>query len=162
MKGEVGVSTVVADLRAEPTARAERVSQVLFCTPLSVLEAHADWYRVQTPDGYTGWIKASHAALPPGPEPQWKVAPPVVEVFAPETGRILGRLALDTRLPGRPDGDWVLLPWPDGRMARVPRFGVRPCSWTGELQDLLDLAQSLVGVPYLWGARPRLASIVRD
>lgn len=145
------VRPVVADLRAEPVDRAERVSQALFLTPLWKLATHEDWYRVRTPGGYEGWIKASHTFIFSGPEPLWKVALPIVEVLAEGTGRVLGRLTLDTRIPGELGEEGIRLAWPDGRLGLIPRAAVQPCSWTGDIQDLLTLAQRLIGTPYLWG-----------
>jgi len=75
----------------------------------------------------------------------------MVEVIEEGTGRALGRLTLDTRLPGTLEGDWVCLVWPEGETGLVPRAAVKPCSWTGDCHDLLNLARRLVGTPYLWG-----------
>ena len=151
MSEELYVSAVVADLRREATSHSERVSQALFLTPLVELDSHEGWRRVRTPDGYEGWIKASHTQFLPRLEPQWKVSLPIVEVHEEGTGRILGRLTLDTRIPATLEGDKLRLVWPDGRIGYLPQSVVKPCSWRGGLQDLLDVAQHLVGTPYLWG-----------
>lgn len=143
--------SVVADLREEASAHAQRVSQALFFTPLVELEFREGWRRVRTPDGYEGWIRESHTEFFPYTEPQWKVAIPIVEVNDGGTGRVLGRLTLDTRFPGTLEGDMIHLIWPDGRTGLLPRSAVRPCWWSGDIRDLLDLAQRLVGTPYLWG-----------
>lgn len=47
----------VAILRATPRHTAEQVSQVVMGTPLKVIENNGDWWLVNTPDNYEGYIR---------------------------------------------------------------------------------------------------------
>jgi gamma-D-glutamyl-L-lysine dipeptidyl-peptidase len=47
----------LAALRAEPSADAEQVTQVLRGEPLRVLEENGEWVRVETAYAYPGWAK---------------------------------------------------------------------------------------------------------
>lgn len=46
----------VAPMRAEARFASEMVSQAIMGTPIKLLEKRGEWYRVQTPDEYTGWM----------------------------------------------------------------------------------------------------------
>ena len=53
------VNNAVVNIRARPSHRSELVTQALLGMPLRVLKRHAEdsaWYRVQTLDGYLGWL----------------------------------------------------------------------------------------------------------
>lgn len=47
----------VAILRATPRHTAEQVSQVVMGTPLKVVETNGEWWLVNTPDNYEGYIR---------------------------------------------------------------------------------------------------------
>lgn len=149
--GMMWVASTVADLRSEPDARAERVSQLLIFTPCQVLEERGNWRRVQGPDGYQGWVKSGQLAQEELPQPIWKTAVPVLGVHAARSSRLVGRMPLDTRFSGEVMGEKVQFRWPTGEQVAVPQKGVVPAGWTGTVQDLLALGRELVGIPYLWG-----------
>ncbi len=51
------VNINVADVRAEPKRRSERVSQVLFNELVEIIEDQERYYRIRQKDGYTGWVR---------------------------------------------------------------------------------------------------------
>lgn len=51
------VNINVADVRAEPKRRSERVSQVLFNELVEIVEEEERHYRIRQKDGYTGWVR---------------------------------------------------------------------------------------------------------
>ncbi len=51
------VNINIADIRAEPKGRAERVSQALFNELVEVIKEHEECYRIRQEDGYEGWIR---------------------------------------------------------------------------------------------------------
>ena len=145
------VASTVADLRSEPEARAKRVSQLLLFTQCQVLEERENWWRVQGPDGYAGWIKAGQLAEGDLPQPVWKTAVPMLKVHEICSGRLVGRMTLDTRFSGEAVREGVRFRWPTGEEVLVPRAKVVPAKWSGTSQDLLTIGRRLVGIPYLWG-----------
>ncbi|MGC9529354.1 MAG: NlpC/P60 family protein [Candidatus Bipolaricaulaceae bacterium] len=145
------VRSTLADLRAEPSRRAERVSQLLLFSPGEVLAGQDGWRHLRGPDGYSGWAMASLLTPGPPPTPRWKVARPSVTVRSLTSPRPVGRMALDTRVGGHLEGGRLRLPWPGGGEAWIAAHEVVPIDWRGGVSDLLQLAGELVGVPYLWG-----------
>lgn len=47
----------VAILRAEPRHGAEQVSQVVMGTPLKVTRRQGEWWKIETPEGYSGYVR---------------------------------------------------------------------------------------------------------
>lgn len=47
----------VAILRAEPRHGAEQVSQVVMGTPLRVTRRQGEWWKIETPEGYSGYVR---------------------------------------------------------------------------------------------------------
>ena len=50
------VKISVANMRTTPGHARELCSQVIMGTPVKLLEKDGDWYKVLSPEGYTGWI----------------------------------------------------------------------------------------------------------
>lgn len=144
----------VVAMRAEPRHGAEQVSQGLMGWRVRVLEHGADWSRVETPDGYRGWI-INHSLVFPSAErlERWERGP-IVMVTEPyefhdadrRTDLVAGDLLLSL-------GDSLELP--DGRRilappgATEPLDSVRARPFRPEL--LPETAALYLGVPYLWG-----------
>ncbi len=51
------VNINVADVRAEPKRRSERVSQILYNELVEIIEEEERHYRIRQRDGYTGWVR---------------------------------------------------------------------------------------------------------
>ncbi len=160
----------VAEMRRQPDHAAEQVSQVVLGTPLTVLgrRDRDRWLRVESPDGYRGWVRS------------WSVHPvtreelnayrngPMVEVDAmlarlrekpTSRSRPLREAPLGSRLPrvGR-SGKWFRLLLPDGmkgylnaRDLLLDRKTMRPRHRPRDIPSLLKTAQRFLGVPYQWG-----------
>lgn len=142
----------VVSMRAHPAHAAEQVSQALMGTPVKILQRDGDWSRVQTPDGYEGWIiDHSLVFLEPDEFCRWCCSPKVM-ITAPfelhDADRRTDLVAGDIL---QIDGDSLRLP--DGRMILQPE-GVTPLDALGDdfRPELLPrFAEQYMGVPYLWG-----------
>jgi hypothetical protein len=141
----------VADLKAEPASKAERISQLLCFTPCEPLREVGGFLLVQGPDGYQGWIRRSHIVEGDLPDPNFKVSQPIAPVIDPSTREVISRLPLDARFRGEVNDRGVEVRLPTGELGIVPLEAVRPIAWRGTIEDLLAVALSLRGVPYLWG-----------
>jgi cell wall-associated NlpC family hydrolase len=153
------VSAVIAraalvPIFAEPTLRAEQVSQLVLGETAVVLEQTADWRRVRTDlDGYVGWIHAGYCA---------EVDETAAETWRREaTGWSLGAVVrlgdLRLRLPLRArvalENGTVRLP--DGRRGHLAEGGVT------RVADAVPAARAqaperwalehFAGAPYEWG-----------
>lgn len=60
------VNINVADVRAEPKRRSERVSQALFNELVEIIEKEERYYRIRQGDGYEGWIRKQFLTLHDG------------------------------------------------------------------------------------------------
>ena len=139
---------------AEPTLRAEQVSQLVFGETASVLEAAAEWRRVRTDlDGYGGWVHAGYCA---------EADDTTVDAWRREaTGWSLGsvvrlgdvRLRLPLRARAVLEGETVRLP--DGRRGRLAEGALT------HAEEAVPAARAkaperwaleyFAGAPYEWG-----------
>ena len=104
----------IVPLRAEPSDRAEQVSQVIFGEPYQVLETQSKWLRIKlTLDQYEGWIDAKqHQPIPEAYYHDWLSAAP-----HPRTLDVVGVVADDhTRTPVQLGS---ILPFYDGLTLRL-------------------------------------------
>ena len=52
------VSESLVSMYREPSHKSELISQALLGTPIKVIAKDKNWYQVQTPEGYKGWVNA--------------------------------------------------------------------------------------------------------
>lgn len=159
----------VADLRAEPSNGAERVSQTLLGEPIEVLRYQDDWAFVRLSDGYLGWMHV---------EPLYRctrevaqgyrrdstsiVKLPFAPCYALPSGEPHDQTAIvpfGVRVPvDGHDGSMQRMRWPDGTIRWISSADLLPQREIaqGSVQGLRQiepwLAQ-LIGVPYLWGGK---------
>jgi len=144
--------------QADPLS--EQVSQALLGMPVRQLGGRDPWRRIETPDGYRGWVAA--AAVLPCPE-GW--APPWVEMTdlwvnlrAVDDSRAAAafQAVIGTRLPltGRSEG-WAQVLLPDGRRLWTEARRVRPAGerplYPARPRAVCRTARRFLGIPYLWG-----------
>jgi len=162
--GVVNVS--VANMQKDPVESSELISQAVMGTVVRVLKGYGDWYFVQTPDKYLGWMLGdSFTALTKRDVDSWTSGPKVIVIST--YGTVKGE-ANDHSDPvsdivegvvlnnlGR-TGAWTKVGLPDGRTGFVPTADVADYeSWKVKTKPTLEgierVARSLLGVPYLWG-----------
>lgn len=164
------VSVSVAAMRSEASFSSEMVSQALLGTPVHVLDS-ASWYKIETPDGYTGWVHYSVIkTMSAETLHEWNAAPKVVVTSltgivrdAPSGGgaSVSDVVAGDRlRLLGR-EGFWWHVGFPDGRTGWLARSDAKELSeWRRGLSRdpaaIIATAKSMNGFPYLWaGMSPK-------
>lgn len=144
----------IAPLLAEPTLRAEQVSQLVLGETAEVLETAGEWRRVRASlDRYVGWVHAGYCAeLDDAAGEAWAREAQGWSYGATlRTGEARVRLPLRARVAL--DGDTVRLP--DGRRARVVDGTVEPAAATvaaarAKAPERWAL-EHFPGSPYEWG-----------
>jgi hypothetical protein len=158
------INNSVANLRKNPSHSSELVSQTILGTGVSILKKEGEWYLIQTPDKYISWI--DHGGIVPMSKEKYN------NYFASDLGvftRPYG-FSYETKKKNRVVSDLVLgsvlkivevgskhtkYKYPDGRIAWIENglmnsiSSIRGMNYS--IQNLLENAHSLIGVPYLWG-----------
>ncbi len=165
------IAVNIADIRREPDANSELVTQALMNTKAQVGQVSGEWTLVTLPD-YTGWMRSDELEFPiihgfcEG-EGTCGIALPYsivvtdlqTSLYISEDGEdTLGELYLSTALPyidlAHPQRLRVALPGnEEGWLARAAT-SLRSNTELYERQDLqvvTSYAKAFLGVPYLWG-----------
>ncbi len=161
-----GLATLsVVPVRANPAHASEMVTQALMGTPMRILQVSDNWYRIQTPDRYIGWMEENGLVCMTSQKmDQWKKVERViynringVASDAPSAeANVMTDLVLGDILQseGEQNG-FIRIRLPDGRIGYVSR---EEClswgEWTERQPDIaamLSITKKLMGLPYLWG-----------
>ncbi len=158
------INNSVANLRKNPSHSSELVSQTILGTGVSILKKKGEWYLIQTPDKYISWI--DHGGIVAMSKEKYD------NYFASDVGvftRPYG-FSYETKKKNKVVSDLVLgsvlkiveirskhtkYEYPDGRKAWIENrlmnsiSSIRGMNYS--IQNLLENAHSLIGVPYLWG-----------
>lgn len=160
------VNLSAANIRSEPAHSAELATQTTLGTILKIWDKSGDWYRVQTPDGYLGWLD------PGGFQPinstildKYRQSDRVI--YLPDMGfsfsqaddkspRVSDLLAGNILVRLGKTGRFTKVSYPDGRIAYIPSKELM--DWDTWLQsreptaiNILATAKKMLGRPYLWG-----------
>ena len=164
------VQVSVGNVRSEPAQSAEMSTQVLLGTPVKILEkADAkNWYLVQMPDEYQGWIEGGAIARMDSMEFKQYKNQGIELIFttfqgkihshASEKSEIVSELVWLDRLIGlkKMYGFWEVI-LPNGEKGFVKEQELQAYrDWLYSNSEptknrILLAAHSLLGIPYLWG-----------
>lgn len=165
--GHVRIS--VAHLRYKPSHSAEIVSQALMGTPLRLLEKEGEWWRVQSPDGYISYIIGNSIVRKNADEMDiWRNSNRLIvtsfdqiKVYESENSTSVRNIVTDLVNGCIVNGiisnnsEKIKITLPDGRIGWLNAKDVRSIEeWANQKFDskkILDIAYSMMGVPYLWG-----------
>lgn len=167
LKDKIGVvHNSVANIRTVKGDASEMASQALLGTPVKMLQQIGNWYLVQTPDAYLGWIYGSEFTLFSTQEfDQWLQKPKLIftdtygRSYASTTnkaGVVSDLVAGDILILESEEGDFYEVSYPDGRKGHISKSQSKPyMDWLKELkttnETLVQTSKQLLGVPYLWG-----------
>lgn len=162
--GIVNIST--AFVRAAPHYELELVTQTLLGTPIKVWEKKGTWFRIQTPDGYLGWLtETSFKRQNKRKQQEWLAKEKVIftdfygqtlthpnKKSIPVSDIVAGCLLNKTRKVG----SFYQVTYPDGRTAYIHSSQCRLlATWIKTLPnkniDIVNTAERFLGLPYLWG-----------
>lgn len=155
----------VADLRSKPAYSAEMVSQVLLGMPIRVLDKSGSWLRVQTPEGYIGWMSGSVQRFSQQELKEYMTQPKIIvtKQYAlsytkadsqsqPVSDVVIGDVL---NIKGE-EQSFYKVKYPDGREAFIEKQNTQELNnWLRGIklngESIVETAKQLMGVPYVWG-----------
>lgn len=155
----------VADLRSKPSYGSEMVSQALLGMPVRVLDKSDGWHRIQTPEGYIGWMSGSVHKLT-HEDLQTYLAQPKIMVIsqyaksyteADNKSQSVSDIVVGDMLSVNGEkNNFYKVTYPDGREAFVEKHNAQKFeSWMSDIkltgESIVETAKQLMGVPYVWG-----------
>lgn len=159
------VDVSVCNIRLFSSFEAEMVSQATMGTPVKILKKEGDWYLVQTPDMYLGWVDIEAIESKSNGEfAQWKSSSRLFyigktgDIYADQSGSkvisdiVAGCIVEVTDI----QEDIYMVKLPDGRKGFIPREKVilldqLLADTYLNRENLVATAESFMGIPYLWG-----------
>ncbi len=159
------VNNSVSGIRKSTTRASEMLSQALLGTPLKVYKKKGEWYYIQTPNQYLGWINTGDIVLFDTTGLQKYDAGRKI-VFNKQCGfsyskpdvksQVVSDLVVGCILPVRgTEKSFFQVEYPDGRKAFVRKSDVvdyeKFIHRTPKEKNLVADALKFNGIPYLWG-----------
>ncbi len=142
----------IADLRKEPEPRSERVSQALLNTNLGLEEEKEDWSLLETPEGFTGWVRNNYLSEKIRREgPRWRVKNLFAPVLTSDEGSLYSKITFNTVIYGEKEEEYVTTTWPEGQNLKIPKKYLEPADKNKDFEGIGELAKRFLGTPYLWG-----------
>ncbi len=159
------INNSVSSIRKTTTRASEMLNQALLGTPLKVFKKKGEWYYIQTPNQYLGWINQSDIVLfdKPGLKAYDSGKKIVFNrqygfsyTLADAHSQVVSDLVIGCILPVSGEiKDFYKVTYPDGRVAFVKKSQVigfenfinkKPVP-----ENLVKTALKFNGIPYLWG-----------
>ena len=155
----------VADLRGKPTYSAEMVTQVLMGMPVKILDKSGSWHRIQTPEGYIGWMSGSVHRLTEMELKEYMAQPKIIITSqyaqsytkADTQSQPVSDIVVGDMLCSKgAENNFYKTIYPDGREAFVEmKDAVEVEDWLKRIElsgeNIVQTAKQLMGVPYVWG-----------
>ena len=156
----------VCNIRSKPKHSAELSTQSTLGSSLRIYKKEGDWYYVQTPDDYLGWLdRDGFTLMDKGEYDTWMQEQKVIVTTDIAKAKAAADLASETvsdLLPGNIlakkgiEGDFEKVAFPDGREAFIPRrFRADLTAWLENTKPdttrIFQSAKRMMGSPYLWG-----------
>jgi len=163
------VNLSVCNIRSKPKHSAELATQALMGMPLKILKKKENWYYVQTPDHYLGWLDAGGLTLMNKEAfDSWEKLEKVMftkdygYVFDLKTNAILSDVVIGNRFSViSKTSEKLVIQFPDGRAGWIPSTeATMYLDWVlsrnVDADNIINTAAAFMGRPYLWrGTSPK-------
>ncbi|MHA7830807.1 MAG: C40 family peptidase [Flagellimonas sp.] len=168
LEGEIyGVITnSVANIRSQPSHSSELVTQATLGMPLNIYQKDDNWYQIQTPDKYLGWVDSGGIELMDKTAfDAWQSSEKLIytKIYGsshtnPDTSsQVVSDLVAGSILSKvSEESSFYKVTYPDGREGFVLKSEAALFqNWKSSLdfsrESLVQTSKSMLGVPYLWG-----------
>lgn len=156
----------VCNIRSKPKHSAELSTQSTLGSSLRIYKKEGDWYYVQTPDDYLGWLdKDGFTLMNEATYNAWMQEEKVIVTTDIAKAKLSADLESETvsdLLPGNilakkgVEGNFEKVAFPDGREAFIPTgFRADLNTWlentSPDTTGIFQAAKRMMGSPYLWG-----------
>lgn len=155
----------VEKLHASNSYASETVSEVLLGMPVELLDKKGGWRRVQTPEGYIGWVSGAITPMNGSEFLAYKQKSKVVvtSLYAlsyekpNEKSQMVSNLVIgDMLVLKSAKGRFYHVAYPDGREAYVKKTDVKELvKWVKDIEltqeSIVNTSKQFTGIPYVWG-----------
>ncbi len=159
------INNSVTSIRSDPKHRAELVNQASLGTPIRIFKQEENWYLIQTPNKYLGWVNEDDIVLLNKDElNDYKKYQKLIykkqygSAFSEPNihSQVISDLVIGCVLPVTDTlKDFYKVKYPDGRVAFVLKNEVENFlnvfNGIVEEKKLVSTAKKFLGIPYLWG-----------
>lgn len=160
------INNSVANIRSRPSHPAQLVTQATLGMPVKVLKKRSNWYLIQTPDDYLGWIDSGGLeTMTEDKYRDWSSESKIIYLDtygfvyenpgkdSPKVSDLVSGSILN--ISGT-EGNFYKVRYPDGRNGYISQAESRDFdSWKASVEasqeQLVQTAKSMMGAPYLWG-----------
>ena len=154
MSRQAVILPAVAPVHIQPAFTSEMISQALMWENVQILEKYKNWCQIYMEDGYEGWIHTFFLYYrEPLDEMFTFITDRAVSVFfdIDKPNSIAALLSYGTYVPMvEKTDDFINIYLPDGNTGYIgPQKQVVKTS----RKVIIDLATSLLAIPYLWGGK---------
>ena len=143
----------------------ETVSEALLGMPVKLLDKKGGWRRVQTPEGYIGWVSDAIKTMTEAELHEYNKKPKVVVTGlyalsyeeADVKSQTVSNLVIGDMLVLRgAKGRFYQVTYPDGREAYIQKSEAEELKkWLEDIEftqeSIVKTAKQFMGIPYVWG-----------
>ncbi|MBC8594128.1 C40 family peptidase [Oscillospiraceae bacterium N12] len=158
------INVSVCNMREEGKFTSGMSTQALLGMPVKVLR-FTDWYEIQTPDNYTGWVhRMVITPMLKARYDEWNRTEKIVVTShygftyekPDEASQVVSDVVAGNRLKWEgTKGHFYKVSYPDGREAYIPKSISKPeKAWREknkqDAESIVHTAFTMMGIPYLW------------
>jgi len=146
------INVAVMNIYKEPTFQSEVITQGLLGETCSIIDQSNDWVMIKQWDGYKGWANHFHGVIK---NEEYNSS----HSFFNHSGEIVNsdgenirKIYFGGNVSAKSDGNNYSVILPDGIKGIIEESLVSK-TFTPKRNSIINLAQSFLGVPYLWGGK---------
>ncbi len=155
----------VEKLHSSNSYATETITEVLLGMPVKLLDKKGGWRRVQTPEGYIGWVSGAIQPMTEADLAVYNKKPKIVvtSLYAlsyekPDVdSQTISNLTVGNMLELKGErGDFFHIAYPDGREAFLKKSDAKEQNkWLENIvlsrESIVSASKKFMGIPYVWG-----------